>query len=100
MPGPRARLAPSNYRRAEGADDGDDHLSEQEFAGFPLRYEDFRIAGIFPNELDWSPAARVLYRRPRSLRLDIFSRWTFIPAAVGVTTIVCVYVHTALFSGA
>ena len=92
----RARLAPSNYRRAEGADDGDGHLSEQEFAGFLLRYEDFRIAGIFPNELVWSPA-RVLYR-PRSLQLDIFFRRTFIPASVVATTIVCVYVHTARFS--
>jgi len=64
-----------------------------------LRYEDFRIAGIFPNELDWSPAARVLYRgRSLRLRVDIFFRWTFIPAAVGVTAIVCVYIHTALFS--
>ena len=41
--------------------------------------------------------ARVLYRG-RSLRLDIFFRWTFIPAAVVATTIVCFYIHTALFS--
>ncbi|KAH8055887.1 GABA-A receptor [Aureococcus anophagefferens] len=93
-----ARLALSNYRHAEGADDGDGHLTEQEFAGFLLRYEDFRIADIFPNELDWSPA-HFLYH-PRSLQLDIFFRWTFIPAAVAVTTIVCFYVHgdNALFS--
>ena len=41
--------------------------------------------------------ARVLYRG-RSLRLDIFFRWTFIPAAVVATAIVCVYIHTARFS--
>ena len=80
------RLALSNYRHHAGANDEDKFISSQEFGVFLLRYEEYRVADLFPADEKLTH----FWFKPTSLRLDIAFRSLYIPVSVVVTFICCI----------
>ena len=80
------RLALSNYRHHAGATDEDKVISSQEFGVFLLRYEEYRVADLFPAD----ETLTHFFFKPTSLRLDIAFRSLYIPVSVVVTFICCI----------